>query len=142
LEAGDKSSKPFLTQFISILVEDPMVKRVRLILRDPDLNKILGNKLELSVDPSANVVDVIRKVDEIILEKGRFPIAGCKSLLHLTYHPLEKRFYRHVALTAYSPSERFLNVRGNPELVLPDETVVVLALTICSGEWEPIVNLE
>jgi hypothetical protein len=117
------------------------VKRVRLILRDPDLNKILGNELDLSVDSSATVVDVIRKVDEIILGKGRFPIAGCKSLLHLTYHPFEKRFYRHVALTAFSRTERFLNVRGNPELVLPDETTVVLALTICSGEWEPIANL-
>jgi hypothetical protein len=118
------------------------VKRVRLILRDPDLNKIVGNELELSMEHSASIVDVIRKVDEIVLEKGSFPIAGCKSLLHLTYHPFEKRFYRHVALTAYSKSERFLDVRSNPELALPDETTVVLALTICSGEWEPIVNLE
>jgi hypothetical protein len=117
------------------------VKRVRFILRDPDLNKIVGNELDLSMEGSATVVDVIRKVDRIILEKGKFPITGCKSLLHLTYHPFEKRFYRHVALTAYSKAERFLNVRGNPELVLPDETTIVLALTICSGEWEPIVNL-
>ncbi len=118
------------------------MKRVRLILRDPDLNKMLGNELELSLKDSANIVDVIRNVDEIILEKGRFPIVGCKSLLHLIYHPLEKRFYRHVALTAYSKSERFLNVRNNPKLILPDETTAVLALTICSSEWEPIVNPE
>lgn len=118
------------------------MKRVRLILRDPDLNKIVGNQLELSMEHSTSIVDVIKKVDEIISKKGSFPIAGCKSLLHLTYHPFEKRFYRHVALTAYSKTERFLNVRNNPELVLPDETTVVLALTICSGEWEPIVNLE
>jgi hypothetical protein len=124
------------------LVEDPTVKEVRLILRDPDLNKIVGNELDLSLERLANVVDVIRKVDEIILERGRFPIAGYKSLLHLTYHPFEKRFYSHVALTAYSKSERFLNIRSNPELVLPDETTIILALTICSGEWEPIVNLE
>lgn len=118
------------------------MKRVRLILRDPDLNKMVGNELELSLEESTNIVDVTRRVDETILEKRRFPIAGCKSLLHLTYHPFEKRFYRHVALTAHSKSERFLNVRGNPELILPDETTVVLALTICSGEWEPIVNPE
>jgi len=118
------------------------VKRVRLILRDPDLNKMVGNELELSMEPSANIVDVIRKVDEIILEKGRFPIAGCRSLLHLTYHPFEKRFYSHVALTAHSKLERFLNVRSDPKLILPDETTVFLALTICSGDWEPIVNLE
>ncbi|MFB0567924.1 MAG: hypothetical protein ACETVM_05020 [Candidatus Bathyarchaeia archaeon] len=125
-----------------ILVEVHTVKRVRLVLRDPDLNKMVGNELDLSLGDSANIVDVIRKVDEIVLEKGRFPIVGCESLLHLTFHPFEKRFYGHVALTAYSRSERFLNVRGNPKLTLPDETTVVLALTICSGEWEPIVNPE
>jgi hypothetical protein len=118
------------------------VKKVRFILRDPDLNKIVGNDLELAVENSASIIDVIKKVDEIILEKGKFPIEGCKSLLHLTYHPFEKRFYKHVALTAYSRSEKFLNVRRNPGLVLPDDTTVVLALTICSGEWEPIVDLE
>lgn len=124
------------------MVEDHRVKRVRLILRDPDLNKMLGNELSLSLEDSTNVVDVIKKVDELILDKGRFPIVGCKSLLHLTFHPLEKRFYRHVALTAYSKSERFLNVRNSPELILPDETTVVLALTICSSDWEPIAKLE
>lgn len=118
------------------------MKKVRFILRDPDLNKIVGNELELAMEKSANIIDVIRKVDEIIAGKGKFPIEGCKNLLHLTYDPFEKRFYKHVALTAYSKSERFLDVRGNPELTLPDETTIVLALTICSGEWEPIVDLE
>ncbi len=118
------------------------MKRVKLILRDPDLNKMVGNELRLAMNHSANIVDVIRKVDEIILEKGKFPIEGCESLLHLTFHPFEKRFYNHVALTAHSKMERFLNVRNNPELVLPDETTVVLALTICSGEWEPIISFE
>lgn len=118
------------------------MKRVRFILRDPDLNKILGSELNLTLENSANILDVIRKVDEIVAEKETFPFEGCKNLLHLTYHPLEKRFYKHVALTAYSKSERFLDIRSNPELTLPDETTIVLALTICSDEWEPIVDLE
>jgi len=118
------------------------MKKVTLILRDPDINKMLGDTFELLLDEKADILDVIRQVDEIILSKGEFPVKGCKSLLHLTFHPSEKRFYRHVALTAYSQSERFLDVRGNPALVLPDGTVVVLALTICSSPWEEIVNPE
>lgn len=34
------------------------MKKVRLILRDPDLNKTVGNELELSLERLANVVDV------------------------------------------------------------------------------------
>jgi len=118
------------------------MKKVTLILRDPDINKMLGDRFELLLDEKASVIDVIRRMDEIILGKGEFPVKGCRSLLHLTFHPVEKRFYRHVALTAYSPSERFLDVRENPALTLPEGTVVVLALTICSSPWEEIVNPE
>lgn len=113
-----------------------------MILRDPDINKMLGDRFELLLDEKASVIDLIRQIDEIILSKGEFPVKGCKSLLHLTFHPIEKRFYRHVALTAYSQSERFLDVRGNPDVTLPDGTVVILALTICSSPWEEIKNPE
>jgi len=118
------------------------MKKVTLILRDPDINKMLGDRFELLLDEKANVLDVIKRMDEIILGEGEFPVKGCKSLLHLTFHPVEKRFYRHVALTAYSQTERFLDVRGNPSLTLPDGAVVILALTICSSPWEEIVNPE
>ena len=50
-----------MTWHVLILVEDHTVKRVRLILRDPDLNKMLGNELDLSLEDLANNVDVIRK---------------------------------------------------------------------------------
>jgi len=118
------------------------LKEVTLVLRDPDINRMIGSELELSLDEKANILDVIKRVDEIILAKGEFPVKGCKSLLHLTFHPLEKRFYKHVALTAYSQSERFLDVRANPDLTLPDGVVVVLALTVCAGEWEEVVDAE
>ena len=120
----------------------PFMKKVTLILREPDVNKMLGDRFELLLDEKANVLDMIKRMDEIILGKGEFPVKGCKSLLHLTFHPVEKRFYRHVALTAYTHTERFLDVRGNPSLMLPDGAVVVLALTICSSPWEEIVNPE
>jgi len=135
--------KRVLDQPAPISFEDyALMKRVRLILREPDINKAVGNELELLLDEQANVIDVIKKVDEIVSSRGRFPVEGCRSLLHLTFHPLEQRFYKHVALTAYSKSERFLDVRRNPHLTLPDGAVIVLALTLCQSEWEEIVSHE
>jgi len=118
------------------------MKRVRLILREPDINKAVGNELELLLDEQANVIDVIKKVDEIVSSRCRFPVEGGRGLLHLTFHPLEQRFYKHVALTAYSRSERFLDVRKNPYLTLPDGAVIVLALTLCQSEWEEVITHE
>lgn len=116
------------------------MKKVKLILRDPDLNKMIDSELELLLDEQASIVDVIRKVDEIICGKGEFPIKDCRSLLQLTFHPTEQRFYKHVALTAYSKAQRFLNVREDPNLKLPDNTVIVLSLTLCQGEWEEVLS--
>jgi len=118
------------------------MKRVKLILRDPDINRILGNELELWLDEQANIIDVLKKVDAMILERGKFPVKGCKSLLHMAFHPVEHRFYRHVGLTAHSDVERFLDVRENPSLKLPDKTVIVLTLTLCQGDWEQIIDSE
>ena len=118
------------------------MKRTKLIIRDPDINKILGNELELWLDEKANIIDVLKKVDAMILERGEFPVKGCKSLLHMTFHPIEHRFYRHVGLSAHSNTESFLDVRGNPSLKLPDNTVIVLTLTLCQGDWEQIINPE
>jgi len=117
------------------------MKKVTFVIRDPDINKVLGNEVELLIDEKANIIDVIKKVDELILQKtSNFPVKGCKSLLHLTFHPTEHRFYTHAALTAYTQTERFLDLRTNLYSPLPDGAVVVLALTICSGEWEQIVD--
>ena len=117
------------------------MKKVTFIIRDPDINKVLGNEVALLMDEEANIIDVFRKVDELIAQKtGVFPVKGCRSLLHLTFHPVEHRFYTHAALTAYSQTERFLDVRTNMDSPLPDGTVVILALTICGGDWEQIVD--
>jgi len=135
--------KSVLDQPAPISFEDyALMKRVRLILREPDINKAVGSELELLLGEQANVIDVIKKVDEIVSSRGRFPVEGYRSLLHLTFHPLEQRFYKHVALTAYSKSERFLDVRRNPYIILPDGTVIVLALTLCQSEWEEVVSHE
>jgi hypothetical protein len=49
------------------------VKRIRSILRDPDLNGMIENDFELSIDPLANTAGVIRNVDKIVLGKGKVP---------------------------------------------------------------------
>jgi len=117
------------------------MKRVTFIIRDPDVNRVLGNEVVLLMDEEANIIDVIRRVDELIAKKcDVFPVRGCRSLLHLVFHPVERRFYSHAALTAYSQTERFIDVRRDLDSALPDGAVVVLALTICGGEWEQIVD--
>jgi len=119
------------------------MKKITFVIRDPDINKVLGNQVELLMDEKANIIDVIKKVDELIKYKtNSFPVKGCRSLVHLTFHPIERRFYNHAALTAYSQTEKFLDVKTNLDSPLPDGVVVVLALTICSGEWEQIVDME
>jgi len=119
------------------------MKKVTFVIRDPDINKVLGNQIELIMDEKANIINVIKKVDEIIKEKtNSFPVKGCKSLLHLTFHPIEHRFYAHAALTAYSQTEKFIDVKTNLDSPLPNGAVVILALTICGGEWEQIVDME
>jgi len=119
------------------------MRKVTFVIRDPDINKVIGNEVELLMDEKANIIDVIKKVDALILQKtSSFPVKGCKSLLHLTFHPIEHRFYTHAALTAYSQTERFLDVKANLDSPLPDGAVVILALTICGGDWEQIVDAE
>jgi len=119
------------------------MKKVTFVIRDPDINKVVGNQVELSLDEKANILDAIREVDELIMQRtNSFPVKGCRSLLHLTFHPTEHRFYAHAALTAYSQTEKFLDVKTNLDSPLPDGAVIVLALTICGGEWEQIVDVE
>ena len=119
------------------------MKKVVFVIRDPDINKVIGDQVELETDERASVLDVIKRVDELISAKTCcFPVKGCRSLLHLTYHPIERRFYNHAALTAYSPTERYIDLKTDVHSPLPKDAVVVLALTICSGEWEQILNSE
>jgi hypothetical protein len=55
------------------------VKRIRLILRDPGLEGMIENDLELSIGPLANIVNVIRNVDKIVLENGSFLLRDVKA---------------------------------------------------------------
>lgn len=95
-------------------------------IQEYSINKIIGDELELLVDEDANVIDVINEADKIIRSKGKFPSEHYKSLLHWVYNPLEERFYEQTGINAYTPSQKFLNVRNNPKMKLPNNTTIIL----------------
>jgi len=58
------------------------------------------------------------------------------------WNPIEKRFYRQIALSAYTKDNKFFEVRRNPQLKLPDGLTIYLDLRLCKSESEEIVDLE
>ena len=102
------------------------MKKVKLVIRQYSINKIAGSSFELLLHEKANAIDVINEVDKMIGDKGRFPIEEYQSLLHMVYNPVKNGFYKQTAITAYTGPRKFLNVKENPEKVLPDETVIIL----------------
>jgi len=73
-----------------------------------------------------NIIDVINEVDKVIRGKGEFPSKHYKSLLHCVYNPVEERFYEQAGINAYTKLQKFLDVRNNPKMELPDGTLVIL----------------
>jgi hypothetical protein len=119
------------------------MKRIKLFIHEPSINKVIGRELNLFLKDKASPVDAINEVDKIINSKGSFPITDYGSLLHMVYNPVENRFYKQVAITAYEQSGKTLNVRDNPKKPLPEE----IALTLipaggCISEWEETIDYE
>jgi hypothetical protein len=74
---------------------------------------------------------------------GRFPIDGFKSLLHMLYDPVRRRFYEQVIMHASSPKSVFLPIRNQPQLKLGDGTFVRLILmAVCADAPEPVLKYE
>ena len=118
------------------------MKRVTLIVRQPEISKAFPNGLQLLLEDKATTLDAIRAADEEVKKKcGNFPVKGFKSLLHMVYHPYEDRFYKQVAIQALTKARPFLNVRENPKMLLPkDTTIILIPQGGCIGEWEEIVD--
>ena len=114
------------------------MKKVTLIVRQTEINKIFPNGLQFLLEDNASTLDAIRAVDEEIRRKcGNFPVKGFKSLLQMVYHPYEDRFYKQVAIQASIKSKPFLNVRENPKMPLPNETTIILIPQGgCQTDWE------
>jgi len=118
------------------------MKRIKLVIHEPSINKIIGNELNLLLPDKANLIDAINEADKIINNKGEFPLPDYQSLLHMVYNPVENRFYKQVAVTAHKqPDQTMLNVRDNPKKELPDQTTIILIPTGgCISEWEQALN--
>ncbi|MFQ6064073.1 MAG: hypothetical protein ACE5L6_01220 [Candidatus Bathyarchaeia archaeon] len=119
------------------------MKRIKLFIHEPSINKIIGRELNLLLPDTANLIDAINEVDKMINSKGNFPALQYRSLLHMIYNPIENRFYKQVAITAHKEPGQMLNVRDNPKQELPEETMVTLIPAGgCISEWEEAVDYE
>jgi len=119
------------------------MKRIKLVVHEPLINRVIGSELNLLLDKKANLVDAISEVDKLINSKGGFPLPDYRSLLHMVYNPVENRFYKQVAVTAHKEPDQMLNVRDNPKKELPEGATVILIPTGgCISEWEEAINYE
>ena len=117
------------------------MKRIKLIVHEPLVNKIIGSELNLELDDEASVIAAISKVDRLVDQKGDFPLSDYKSLLHMIYDPVRNRFYNQVAVTAYLEGGDMINLRADPKQNLPaDVTVVLIPSGGCISEWEIAID--
>jgi len=117
------------------------MKRIKIIIHEPLINKLIGSELNLHLNDKANVIDAISEVDMMICSKGRFPVPNYQSLLHMIYNPVQNRFYKQAAITAYEESGQLLDVRDDPKKKLPDDiTVIVIPAGGCISEWEEAID--
>ncbi len=119
------------------------MKRIKLVIYEPSINKVIGRELNLQLDDEANLIDAIKGVDKIIIGKGSFPVPDYQSLLHMIYNPVENRFYKQVAIRAHAESDSPLNIRNDPKKELPEGTTVILIPAGgCISEWEEAIDYE
>lgn len=118
------------------------MKRITLIVRQTELNKIFAEGLQLLLEDNSNIIDAVRQFDEEIKKRTQeFPIKKRKSLLPMVFHPHEERFYKQVAVQAYTDSDQFLNIRTNVKMPLPDDaTIILVPEGGCTTDWEEPVE--
>ena len=119
------------------------MKRIKLFIHEPSINKVIGRELNLLLNDRASLVDAISEVDKIINSKGSFPAPNYRSLLHMIYNPIKNTFYKQVAITAYNQLGQLLNVRDNPKKELSEGvTVTLIPAGGCITDWEEAINYE
>jgi len=117
------------------------MKRIKLFIHEPLINKVIGRELNLLLFGKANLKDAIDEVDKMINSKGSFPVPGYQSLLHMIYNPVENRFYKQAAISAYDESGQLLNVRDDPKKELSEGITIILIPTGgCISEWEESID--
>jgi hypothetical protein len=119
------------------------MKRVKLIIHEPPVNKIVGSELNLELNNEASAITVISEMDRLIHQKGDFPLSDYRSLLHMIYNPVTNRFYNQVAVTAYLENGEMVNLRTDPKQNLPAGAIVVLIPSGgCISEWEMAIDYQ
>ena len=117
------------------------MKRIKLIIHEPLINKTIGSELNLLLNDKANLIDAISEMDKMISMKGEFPVPNYQSLLHMVYNPLQNRFYKQAAITAYDESGQLPNMRDALKKALPEGvTVVLIPAGGCISEWEEAID--
>lgn len=117
------------------------MKRIKLFIHEPSINRVLGRESTLLLCDKANLLDAINEVNKVINSKGSFPVPDYQSLLHMIYNPIENRFYKQVAITAYKQSGQMLNVRDDPKKEMPEAmTVILIPAGGCISEWEEAID--
>jgi hypothetical protein len=119
------------------------MKCAKLKVLDSFLKEVIGGEFNIHLQDEANILDLIKKIDDT--RKGRIFIKTYPeyhSLLHMMWNPIEKRFYKQIALSAYSKDNKFFEARKNPYLELPDGLTIFLGLGLCKSEGEEIVDFE
>ena len=119
------------------------MKRIKLLIVEPSVNRVIGRELNLLLDGKANLLDAINEVDKMIRSKGSFPIQTYQSLLHMIYNPVKNKFYKQVAITTYDESGQMLNIREDPKQELPAEiTITLIPAGGCITDWEEAIDYE
>ncbi len=119
------------------------MKHIKLKILDSSLKEVLEGEFTVRLQEGANVIDLINEIDDS--RKGQFFIKNYpeyQSLLHMMWNPIEKRFYKQIAISAYTKDQQFFEVRKDPWLVLPDGLTVFLGLGLCKSESEEVVDFE
>jgi len=113
------------------------MKSLTLIVRQTQINRIFPNGFHLLLEDDSSVLDAIRVADEETKNHvGTFPVEKCKSLLHMVYHSCEDRFYKQVAVQAYTASNPFINLREKPRMQLPNQVTIILVPECgCTTDW-------
>ncbi len=115
--------------------------KVHLSVVQSELNQFAGRDWILTLREGSSIIDAIKAADELISRRTAvFPVKGFRSLLQMTYHPIEERFYRQVAVQAYERPGVLIPVRQNPKMPLPDGAFIILIPEgPCIAEWEDVM---
>ena len=117
------------------------MKKIYLKLQDHLINKIIGKDFEFSINENENLIDVIKKLDELICIKGKFPYKEYHSLLHMIYNPIENKLYTQVAINIYDENGMFIHIRENPKMSLPDKTkIILIPAGGCITSWDKVID--